>query len=172
MLVLGVPEVLDALGADRAYQTKRLLVLLTWLHRNRVTHGLVLPENILLNAGHHAATLLDWTAAGPPGTQRAVRPGREMYYPLALFARTGQTPATDIIMAIRTVIAVLGGDPATGDLPRTVAPALAAFLLQHAAYDDVARNTDAYVTFENWRRVVQSVFGPPKYIPFVMPRLN
>jgi len=68
------------------------------------------------------------------------------------------------------MVAILGGDPATGFLPTTV-PARLTGIVKRVALVDPASSAkdDAWTLREELGEIATAVFGPPQFIPIVMP---
>lgn len=158
---------------------KRTLALLGWVHRAGYVHGAVLPAHVLIHPRDHGAVLVGWSravrlAAGATAPLRAPAAAAALYYPREVLAGGAPTPATDIAMSARCVAYVLGGDPASGDLPADVPAPLAALVRAHAADAppadvDCARSDDAWELMERVGAAGREAFGPPRYHPFRMP---
>ena len=73
-------------------------------------------------------------------------------------------------MSARCIIAILGGNPETGSLPRIVPPRLSKLVQQIALTEprDSARE-DAWSIREELGIIASEVFGSPQFIPIVMP---
>jgi hypothetical protein len=76
----------------------------------------------------------------------------------------------DILMSARCVVAILGGNPQTGSLPKTV-PAKLARLIQQVAMTEPADSVkeDAWSIREELGVIAVEVFGSPQFVPIVMP---
>lgn len=157
---------------------KNILTASHWVHLSGFVHGAIIPSHVLLNAPSHAATLLGWTAAtkfgrGLKNQIEVISAGNEAFYPKEVFTKEASNPATDIAMGARCMIAVAGGDPATGQIPDEVPEPIAEMLRVHARYEDgpaTRRLDDALELHNKFERVADEVYGPRKFIPFIMPR--
>jgi len=155
----------------------RTLTLLAWTHRIGFVHGAIVPPHVLLHVQNHAATLLDWAAAVRyrSGKERIeiVSDGYDAYYPPEVLSKEAPTPETDIAMSARCMIALLGGSPATGELPGTVPSPMADVLRRHArcAKDDgKPRYDDALELQKAFGKIAKDCYGPRAFHPFHMPR--
>jgi hypothetical protein len=147
---------------------RRILEALSFLHASGVVHGAVLPPHLLVEEGEHGVRLVGFRAADRAGSPlRGVSPGYEPFYPRDLLADRKLTPAADLAMSARCVAALLGGDPANGEVPAVVPAPLAHEIGRVAALggDGVA-----------WRlrvrlgELAREVFGDPAFCPLRMPR--
>ncbi len=126
------PGGLDPLHA--AWIWRRLLVALGFAHDNNVVHGAVLPSHVMVLPPQHGVVLADWCYASlrddshadyPP--IKAIVNRYQKWYPAEVQAKLAPGPATDLMMAARCMVDVMGGDALTGNLPDRVPRALRAF---------------------------------------------
>lgn len=153
----------------------RTLTLVGWLQMNAVAHGALVPGHMLIHPVNHGMTFIDWAyaartkgrkaeAAGSPGDAYAA------FCPGEVLRKEAATAETDIAMSARCMIAVLGGNPADGSLPRSVPGPIADVLRVHARYDEgTPRIADAFALEKEFGRIAEGVFGPRRYHPFTMP---
>lgn len=149
----------------------RILMLLGWVHMNRIAHGELLPENILLNVQTHGALFTGWDGAGAFGSP-VTKHHRDGMEPTSI-DNTKHSAARDIAMTARCMIAVLGGDPATGRIPASVPKPIVDIILAHAGsatVDGSATETDALELHERFGKVTKAVYGKREFVPFHMPR--
>jgi len=68
------------------------------------------------------------------------------------------------------MVALLAGDPATASLPATV-PFKLAGIIRQAALSDPAGGAgpDAWALREELGQIANEIFGPPRFVPLVMP---
>ncbi|HTM67911.1 MAG TPA: hypothetical protein VL426_01290 [Candidatus Binatia bacterium] len=150
----------------------RTLALVGWLQMAGWTHGALVPGHMLIHPVNHGMTFLDWSHAARTGRPVASPdPGYAAFHPGEVLRSEGATPETDIAMSARSMIAVLGGDPANGALPASLPAPIADILRLHARYEDgPGRIVDAFALEKEFGKVAKAVFGPRKYHPFVLPR--
>lgn len=152
----------------------RTLMQLSWIQRNRLVHGALAPAHMLIHPGNHGMALLDWAHAVPVGGVIEPPPSVDVaFQPDEVRSGAACTPETDIAMSARVMIAVLGGDPATGAVPRDVPEPLADVLRIHARYDDAdkgRRIADALALHDEFGRIAEGVYGPRRFHRFDMPR--
>lgn len=113
---------------DAAWMWRRLLWALDYVHQQGVVHGAVLPQNVMILPEQHGLVLVDWSYSIQRRTTgywplRAIVGDRRQFYPLQALAKEPVSCATDITMAARSFVYVMGGSPETGALPTDV-PAL------------------------------------------------
>jgi serine/threonine protein kinase len=150
---------------------RRILEVLSFLHASGMAHGAVLPSNLLIQQNEHGVRLVGYGCAGHFGEKRCDHPqGTEAFYPAPAQSQPKLSAQLDLTMSARCVAAVLGGDPAAASVPAAV-PARLAEIVQRVAQPDPAGKTslDAWTIREELGRIADDVFGPPKFIPIVMP---
>src|SRR6516164_8396933 len=108
-----------------AWMWRRLLVALGFAHRCGLVHGAVLPEHVLIQPHDHGLVLIDWAyavAASPATGERvtAISAAYAAWYPAEIMRKEPPAAGTDLAMAARCVVALLGGDPLQGALPAHV----------------------------------------------------
>jgi hypothetical protein len=150
---------------------RRILEVLSFIHASYMAHGAVLPSNLLIQENEHGVRLVGYGCAGRLGEKlRTVSPAYEPFYPQPVLASSKLTVQADIIMSARCIIALLGGDPATASLPASV-PTKLAGIVQRIALSNPAGLTgpNAWTIREELGKIAEEVFGPPQFIPIVMP---
>jgi hypothetical protein len=155
-----------------AWIWRRLLIALGHAHDLEVIHGAVLPTHVLIHPADHGLLLVDWTASvqQPRSTGARIPVMSDAYaswYPPSVPAGLPPTPATDIEMALRCMVELLGGDPLTGALPPTVPAPIQAYL--GGALKTAAVQTDAWRLYRDFSTLLASVWGKRQFIPFTMP---
>jgi hypothetical protein len=155
---------------------RRILEVLSFLHAAGFVHGAVLPPHLLVETGEHGVRLVGFRVAAPPGARLAeVSAPFERFYPPALLAKRRLSPTADIAMSARSVAVLLGGNPANGEVPKSV-PAPLAREIQRAAtraegsYAANAANTaNAWALRERLGTLAREVFGTPTFCPLTLP---
>lgn len=164
------PDGLDLL--DAAWMWRRLLWALDYAHDKGIIHGAVLPQNVMILPAQHGLVLVDWSysvqrraAAYPP--LKAVVSARRDWYPLDVLNKKPASPKVDIMMAARTFAYVMGGDPATGELPATIPQKMRGYFKVLAARGapDVAT---AALQYEDLLKQLGSPYYPRAFRPFVL----
>ncbi len=154
---------------------RRILELLAFLHRRGWVHGAVLPRHLLIEQGEHGVRLVGFRAAGragqPLGTAAA---GDEAFYPAAggLPASTAARRlgyALDLAMSARCMARLLGGDPASGEVPASVPASLAAEIARAAAHRGDGDAAAAWTVRERLGELARQVFGAPAFCPLQLP---
>lgn len=152
--------------AHVVWMWKRVLESLGFVHAAGFVHGAVLPAHLLVDARDHGVVLAGFSravrsGARLPATTRAAK----AFYPDDVWSGGPASVRTDLAMSARAMLFVLGGDPLRA--PARV-PAPFARLLETTAVTPWAN--DAWALVEDAANVARDVFGPPKFVPFDMPR--
>ena len=163
------PRGIDA--RDMAWIWRRLLVALGMAHRAGVIHGAVLPAHVLVLPAEHGLILIDWCYAvtAPGGHVAALPAGYRGWYPPEVPAKGAASAATDIYLAARTMLALLGGDPRSAEMPPSVPGLLRAHLRACLLASPRQRPDDAWALRETFDDVIERLWGPRAFHPFAMP---
>jgi hypothetical protein len=156
----ALPDGLDA--RDVAWMWRRLLVAIGVAHRAGVVHGAVLPDHVLIQPEQHGLVLVGWcyAAIGPADRVPAMVGRYRDWYPPEVPARDRPTPATDIYLATRCAVALMGD--------RAPQP-LRAFARGCLLRPQAARPQDAWALLGELDEVLHKVFGPRRFRPFALP---
>jgi hypothetical protein len=122
---------------------------------------------VLIWPADHNGMLIDWcysVAIGQP--LRAICPPYAADYPPEVAARQPATPATDIYLAARCMVRLLGGAGDTGTLPAAVPAPLRALLNACLIPAPHRRPSDAWQVFEDLQHILRERYGPPAFRPF------
>jgi curved DNA-binding protein CbpA len=162
---------------DMAWIWRRLLVALGFAHQNGVIHGAVLPDHIMVLPEQHGLVLVDWCYAslnddGNHPVIKAIVDRYRPWYPEEVTAKQSPTPATDIALAARCMVELLGGDPVTGNLPAAVPPPMRAFFRGCLTTRQAARPQDAWQLLQEFDELLELLgnpYYPRRFRPFTMP---
>lgn len=155
----------------------RLLEILGYVHRQRLVHGALVPPHVMVYSSgaqpsewDHAAKLVDWSYSCAIGSRvTAIAPTWRDHYAPEVLAKRPATPETDIYMAAKAIVYVLGGDARAMTLPPTVPNYLTSFLRGCVQGNPAARPGDAWELRAEFEQHMLRNFGPKQYIPFTMP---
>jgi serine/threonine protein kinase len=167
-VIRAYPGGIDA--ADGAWMFNRMLAALGVVHDLGIVHAAILPTHILIRPSDHNAILIDWcysVAAG--GVVQAISPPYAGDYPPEVRAKQPSTPATDLYMAARCMLRLLGGGGMTQDLPARVPKPIQAFLQACLIPAPQRRPSDAWELFDDFQKILRRLYGPPTFRPFRMP---
>ncbi|EAU66264.1 gp247, putative [Stigmatella aurantiaca DW4/3-1] len=170
-------EVLDAYpsGVDpraAVWMWKRVLEMLAFVHGSGYVHGAVLPPHLLVHPRDHGVVLVGWSSALRFASRQPL-PARSQrhrpFYPPDVWDGAPPTPATDLAMSARSLVAVLGGEPETGQVPLSVPPPLADLLKRQVNPAPREALGDAWQLRSLLDAAAKEAFGPPRYTPFTLP---
>jgi hypothetical protein len=150
---------------------RRILEVLTFIHASGMIHGAVLPPHLLVQENEHGMRLVGYSCCGRTGKKvRAISKGFESFYPQEKCSKLKLSKQLDLAMSARCIATALGGDPESGSLPKEV-PALLAKIVQRVAQikPTGAPGEDAWNIREELGEMAEQVYGPPQFIPIVMP---
>ena len=150
---------------------RRILEVLSFIHASGMVHGAVLPPHLLIQENEHGVRLVGYSFAGRSGEKlRTSSNGFESFYRKGARSRSKLTAQVDLTMSARCIIAILGGNPATASLPPTVPAQLAAIVQRIALTEPTgSAGEDAWTIREKLGEIANEEFGPPQFIPIVMP---
>lgn len=155
---------------DVAWMFKRLLEGLGFVHAQGIVHGALLPPHVMVHPTDHGAKIIDWSyAVMGKNSIKAYPAAWKNYYPPEVFARRFPTSATDIFMAAKVALALLGGDICTGDMPDKVPTEIRELLRSCFGELPSSRPQDAWELHEQLDMVLQNLVGKPTYRPLHLP---
>jgi hypothetical protein len=150
---------------------RRILEVLSFLHASGFAHGALIPAHLLIQQNEHGLRLVGFGAAGRFGEARQTLPhGDEAFQPGSDSAWRTLSKQVDLVMSARLMAVLLGGNPVSAALPAAV-PARLAEVVRRVALSNplVAAREDAWALREELGQVATQVFGPPHFMPIVMP---
>ena len=165
------PHGVDA--ADAAWMFNRVLAALGVAHSLGIVHGAVVPAHVLIRLADHNAMLIDWCYSVAEGAPlKAVSPAYTADYPPEVSARQPATSATDVYMAARCMLRLLGGDPDSSSLPPGTPKPIAALLRACLLPSPRRRSSDAWQIFEDFQEILAQRYGPRAFRPFAIPGMT
>jgi len=153
-----------------AWIWRRILEALAWVHASGWAHAAIVPPHLLVHPRDHGVMLVGWScavklsSAEPPP---ALVAAHLAIYPEDVRQGGAASVATDLVMAARCVVQLLGGDAESGRVP-SLTPAPFAGLLREVAAAPLG-SRDAWTLHRQVGEAAREAFGPPAYHPFAMP---
>ncbi len=150
---------------------RRILEVLSFVHASGMAHGAVLPAHLLIQENEHGVRLVGYGFSGRLNEKlRSVPHAYELFYPKPANSWSTLTAQLDLTMSARCMVAILGGDPETADLPETI-PAQLAGIVQRIALSEPAgvASEAAWTLREELGEIAREIFGPSQFVPIVMP---
>ena len=150
---------------------RRILEVLSFIHASGMVHGAVLPPHLLIQENDHGVRLVGYSCAGRTGEKlRTLSPDFEPFYPQPTHSWSTLTAQLDLVMSARCIAALLGGNPETASVPAAVPTPLAAVVQRIALTKPTSRpSEDAWALREELGQIAKEAFGPPQFMPIVMP---
>ena len=154
----------------------RMLEGLDYAHSKGIVHGAVTPDHVMVYSTtkdddpyNHGAKLVDWAYSAAMNTPiQAVCPKYEEFYPPEVLAKSPATAGTDIYMAAKCAIYVLGGNTALNTLPTRVPRYLSSFLRGCVINNPKMRANSAWDLHEELKDHMAKHYGPKKYVRFAV----
>jgi hypothetical protein len=150
---------------------RRILEILSFIHASGMVHGAILPRHLLVQENDHGVRMVGYSFAGRIGEKLRVGAHKnETFYPQPARSWSTLTEQLDLVLSARCIVAILGGDPASASLPASVPAQLAAIVRRIALSNPgSAVSQNAWTIREELGEIAGEVFGPPKFVPIVMP---
>jgi serine/threonine protein kinase len=146
---------------DVAWIWRRALIAIAFAHDNDIVHGAVFPEHILIHPQKHGLVLVDWCYSVERGTPiHAIVERYRGRYPVEVLNSAPATEATDIHMLSETMLR-LGGI----QTPRQIR----AFVRGCTLSSELQRPHNAWKLLAEYEELIERLWGPKKFRPFVMP---
>ena len=157
-------------SGDAAWMFNRMLAVLGVTHNLGIVHGALVPTHVLIRPGDHNGMLVDWCYSVPAGESlKAISPQFADFYPPEVLERRPATTATDLYMAARCMVRLLGGTRGTRDLPAGVPRPMRALLDACLIPAPARRPDDAWQVLDDFREILARLYGPAVFRPFHMP---
>ncbi len=167
-ILRAYPRGVDA--ADAAWMFNRVLAALGVVHDLGIVHGAVTPAHVLIRPADHNGMLIDWCYSGLAGARlKAMSPPYAADYPPEIQAREPVTPATDVYMAARCMLRLLGGSTASSSLPPAIPKPIGALLRACLLPSPLRRANNAWQIFEDFQEILERLYGSPTFRPFALP---
>lgn len=155
----------------------RILEGLDFIHKKGYVHGALVPSHVLVFSSgqekhpyNHGAKIIDWSYAQKIGGQiKAIAPEWAEFYPPEILHKKDTSPSTDIYMAAKCIMYVLGGDVSNDSMPSHIPPYLSRFLKGCVLKSPQHRPADAWDLHEELSAHLRTHYGPKKYVRFDMP---
>lgn len=140
----------------------RMFELVSWFHQVGYCHAGIHPESIAVVPETHGIVCLSFYHMQPLDTRLSTISGKYMdWYPQLVFDRKQALPYIDVSLAQRTALYLLGDKSGNGiKLKNTCNEQLIDFL--------ITPHYQAYSTYEEYRKLLKSIFGKPKFHELVI----
>ena len=153
---------------DMAWMFRRVLVALGYAHQEGILNGGVLPKFVQILPEQHGLVLNSWTSSSLLKDHRLEvidKSNKDFYPPMDtggnIFNHQPIDTSFDIYMAVTTFESILE--------PR-LPPELRAYLDKYKK--EINKNIDAWEALREFDEVIEKLYGPRKFKPFVMPSMT
>jgi serine/threonine protein kinase len=155
---------------DVLWMAFRMLAGIGFVHVKGFVHGAVLPPHVMVDPRGHGAKFIDWCYAVPTGDRvKAISPAYRVFYAPEILEKKPVSAATDLYMVGKCIVAVLGGDVPTNEMPSTVPTPFREFVSKFLVYDKAGRPTDAWALHDELEAVLRRMGVERKYRVLDMP---
>lgn len=146
---------------DMAWMFRRVLTALGFAHRNGVIHGALTPQNVLILPEDHGLMLTGWHCAVSDPAFPVLDPGCGARYPDDVLKGKPLSFGTDIVMAVKCMIFLSGGDVHL--LPKS----LQAFF-KGSSLPGKRAPQDAWALLKEFDELIGRLWGRRTFRPFLM----
>lgn len=146
----------------------RVLTAIAGTHLSGYVHGAITPDNFVINPTTHRGTLTNWVHSVKVGEVLKTGSPYKQFYPPEVLAKKFVSNETDLYMAGKLGIFLLGGDLESNQIPNDVPEPIKSFIKALVVQKQKFRPDDAYYVFKSFRDILKIVFGPPKFVELVM----
>lgn len=145
--------------------TSRMLELAAWLHQSGYVHAGILPESLAVVPETHGLVCLTFYHMRHKNSMLRTLSGRYAHwYPSDVFKEKRALTYIDLALLQKTALYALGDPSGNGvKLKKYCHEALIDFLIQS--------HSDAYDTFDRYRKLLENLFGKPRFYPLELPSL-
>ena len=151
-------------GRHLAWIFKRLLTVLGFAKQQGVVHGAVLPAHIRLDAKNHGLQLVGWGQSVAPETPVKVISSKWCeWYPQEVLGKKPVGAETDLLMGASCMVYLSGGDPMTGQMPKSVPVKISRFIQSCLLDGRSMRPPDPWDLLEEFDDTLKSVYGKPRF---------
>ena len=125
---------------------ERLFSVVGYLHSNKIVHGNIKPEHIIINKKNHNVSLCGFSLCIPEADKPTARykVANDIYSPPEISKTAQVLPCADIYAIGKLAILLLGGDVKTNGMPTAVDEIIRGFVRRLVVSDYTARPNDAW----------------------------
>jgi serine/threonine protein kinase len=148
------------------WMLERLLSVVGYLHFNKVVHGNIKPEHVIVTKRNHNVSLLGFslsiTDADQPDARYKVI--NDVYTPPEIDKDSKVMPSTDIYAVGKLAVLLLGGDVETNGMPLNIDVRIRDFVRKLVSVNPSERPIDAWMLWDEVIELRTKVFGKKKFI--------
>ena len=158
---------------DAAWIFRRVLGQTLAANMLGVVHGAIVPDHVLVNPLTHEPLHIGWAHAIERPAERNAKLTTVIdrwrdWYPLEVLAREVPSHQTDLYMAGKTMVYLLGGDVARDRFPSHVPEPLVQLVRRCLETKVEKRPRDAFALMQEFTKVIDKLWGR-KYRPLRLP---
>jgi serine/threonine protein kinase len=133
------------------WMLERLFSVVGYLHANKIVHGNIKPEHIIINKKNHNVSLCGFSLCIPEADKPTARYKivNDIYSPPEISKTARVLPCSDIYAIGKLAILLLGGNIETNGMPITVDERIRGFVRELVAFDYTMRPNDAWGLWDN-----------------------
>ena len=149
-----------------AWMLERMLSTIGYLHYNKIIHGNIKPENLIVDVNTHNVTLVDYTLsiidANASGAKYAII--NEDYSPKYVLDNHAVIPHVDIYAVGKIAVELLGGDIKSNGMPISSSANLRNFIRKMINVE----NNDAWALWDELIKLRNEDFGTSRFQKLVL----
>lgn len=183
-IMLQVPDLVSVADIIQAYPHGLEPAQAAWVSRRiiaqtlaasvlGVVHGAMVPDHIMVDPWKHEPLHIGWVHALEEPWKKGNRITHVIdrfrdFYPPEVFEKKTPDHRTDLYMAGKTMLQLLGGDVRNNTFPRSLPGRIGDILLRMVAEDPRRRPSDGREVLEDFTQAVRQEWGR-EYRPLIMP---
>lgn len=142
----------------------RMMSVMGFIHHNGYVHGSIIPSHILLQAEFHGLKLIGWGQSVKIGQPiKSISTAYKDWYPPEVFQKKPSTPATDIYLAVKSIIHIAGGNALKNQFPDTIPVQMQRFFKSCLLDSPTMRPQDAWELSDRFNERLTEIYGPKKF---------
>ncbi|OGG59751.1 hypothetical protein A2765_04145 [Candidatus Kaiserbacteria bacterium RIFCSPHIGHO2_01_FULL_56_24] len=159
--------------AEAAWVARRIIAQALAASMAGVVHGAITPDHVLVDPQTHEPMHIGWAHAIDDPARKGGRITHVIdrwrdFYPPEVFDKKTPDHRTDLYMAGKTIVNLLGGDVKRNTLPASVPDEMKRVILRLVEKTPDRRPRDGKAYLDEFTRVVRKIWGKA-YLPLTMP---
>ncbi len=153
-----------------AWMLGRLLSVVGYSHSQGIIHGNIEPSHVLIRPRDHNIMLFGWSygVVSPKSSGDQYKTFNEIYGAPEIPNKPSPNPSSDIYSIAKTMIYVLGGDPANNTMPSSVPKKFQLLLQAMVLRSPLQRLQDAWKIYTDVAQLRNELWGKHEFIEFKM----
>jgi hypothetical protein len=159
--------------AEAAWVARRIIAQTLAASMAGVVHGAITPDHVLVDPTTHEPMHIGWAHSIDDPAKRGGRITHVIdrwrdYYPPEVFDKKTSDHRTDLYMAGKTIVQLVGGDVKRNTLPASVPDEMRRIIVRLVEKIPDRRPRDGKAYLDEFTRVVRKIWGTA-YLPLTMP---